>query len=298
MMVGEANYIHIITPTLDGRRRLVYHDLTYVIFIVFILLVPTLLMNLLVGLAVGDIESVQKNARLKRLAMQVEYFTTLEGKLPKSIKTRITLNEYSHYPNRARYEIFQSFKNLFYESFSTDKFSDDGGGNVDGGDSDSKNDFAYLLEEMTHQSRQMSNLSNKLEAQHDLLRSMLHRLDLEYGRRQSEVDDEIEDNGDDDDDETNGVSQADANKGGRSITNSSTSNEFHSASSRAHWHVVQARFAAIKKPKTRQIWQIGDEVRTNRRNSSTNYLLDSKPSASSLVNSPRTSFLLGASPKE
>lgn len=34
-------------------------------------LMPILLMNLLIGLAVGDIESVRRNAQLKRLAMQV-----------------------------------------------------------------------------------------------------------------------------------------------------------------------------------------------------------------------------------
>lgn len=35
------------------------------------ILMPILLMNLLIGLAVGDIESVRRNAQLKRLAMQV-----------------------------------------------------------------------------------------------------------------------------------------------------------------------------------------------------------------------------------
>lgn len=37
------------------------------------ILMPILLMNLLIGLAVGDIESVKKNAQLKRIAMQVDY---------------------------------------------------------------------------------------------------------------------------------------------------------------------------------------------------------------------------------
>lgn len=37
------------------------------------ILMPILLMNLLIGLAVGDIESVRRNAQLKRLAMQVNY---------------------------------------------------------------------------------------------------------------------------------------------------------------------------------------------------------------------------------
>lgn len=38
---------------------------------IFMVLMPILLMNLLIGLAVGDIESVRRNAQLKRLAMQV-----------------------------------------------------------------------------------------------------------------------------------------------------------------------------------------------------------------------------------
>lgn len=39
---------------------------------------PILLMNLLIGLAVGDIESVRRNAQLKRLAMQVVLHTELD----------------------------------------------------------------------------------------------------------------------------------------------------------------------------------------------------------------------------
>jgi len=41
-------------------------------------LMPILLMNLLIGLAVGDIESVRRNAQLKRLAMQVIHFNALQ----------------------------------------------------------------------------------------------------------------------------------------------------------------------------------------------------------------------------
>lgn len=40
-------------------------------------LMPILLMNLLIGLAVGDIESVRRNAQLKRLAMQVSEYNNL-----------------------------------------------------------------------------------------------------------------------------------------------------------------------------------------------------------------------------
>ena len=45
---------------------------TRAFFVVFVLIMPIIIMNLLVGLAVDDIKTVQENAILKRLAMQVQ----------------------------------------------------------------------------------------------------------------------------------------------------------------------------------------------------------------------------------
>jgi transient receptor potential cation channel subfamily A protein 1 len=42
--------------------------------LLFAIIMPILLMNLLVGLAIGDLMQIQKTARLKRLAMQVFFF--------------------------------------------------------------------------------------------------------------------------------------------------------------------------------------------------------------------------------
>ena len=54
-----------------GRRFLPFANAAFLLIIIFMVMMPILLMNLLVGLAVGDIETVRKNAALKRLAMQV-----------------------------------------------------------------------------------------------------------------------------------------------------------------------------------------------------------------------------------
>lgn len=45
--------------------------------IIFAILMPILLMNLLIGLAVGDIDTVRRNASMKRLAMQIQHHTDL-----------------------------------------------------------------------------------------------------------------------------------------------------------------------------------------------------------------------------
>lgn len=42
-----------------------------------------------VGLAVGDIESVQRNATLQRMAMQVSFVVEVEDKYPKIVTRRI-----------------------------------------------------------------------------------------------------------------------------------------------------------------------------------------------------------------
>lgn len=63
------------------------------------ILMPILLMNLLIGLAVGDIESVRRNAQLKRLAMQVVLHTELERKLPQMWLEKADRSELIEYPN-------------------------------------------------------------------------------------------------------------------------------------------------------------------------------------------------------
>lgn len=71
----------------------------------FMILMPILLMNLLIGLAVGDIESVRRNAQLKRLAMQVVLHTELERKLPQIWLERADRTELIEYPNNQKCKI-------------------------------------------------------------------------------------------------------------------------------------------------------------------------------------------------
>lgn len=68
----------------------------------FMILMPILLMNLLIGLAVGDIESVRRNAQLKRLAMQVVLHTELERKLPQMWLEKADKSELIEYPNNQK----------------------------------------------------------------------------------------------------------------------------------------------------------------------------------------------------
>lgn len=77
MMLGEIDFVGTyVQPYYKyGTDTLMLYPIpTFLILGLFMVLMPILLMNLLIGLAVGDIESVRRNAQLKRLAMQVKPF--------------------------------------------------------------------------------------------------------------------------------------------------------------------------------------------------------------------------------
>jgi transient receptor potential cation channel subfamily A member 1 len=88
MMLGEIDfvgtYVHPYYMA-EGHKWLPFPYPAFIILGLFMVLMPILLMNLLIGLAVGDIESVRRNAQLKRLAMQVTVPKTF-----RFLKTQIT----------------------------------------------------------------------------------------------------------------------------------------------------------------------------------------------------------------
>lgn len=68
MMLGEINFDGGYLEYSDGKHFRVFN---LILLLVFIIMMPILLMNLLVGLAIGDLMQIQQSARLKRLTLQV-----------------------------------------------------------------------------------------------------------------------------------------------------------------------------------------------------------------------------------
>lgn len=65
-------------------------------------MIETIWSTFQIGLAVGDIESVLKNAKLKRIAMQVQLHTELERKIPQKLIEFVDRTEHTVYPNQFR----------------------------------------------------------------------------------------------------------------------------------------------------------------------------------------------------
>ncbi len=68
MMLGELDYDRSYLENNDQQH---FNTINLIILLLFAIIMPILLMNLLVGLAIGDLMQIQQNARLKRLATQV-----------------------------------------------------------------------------------------------------------------------------------------------------------------------------------------------------------------------------------
>lgn len=105
MMLGEIDFL---STFLQPLRRMWHSNVHFWkqmvaatwFLIMFAVLMPILLMNLLIGLAVGDIETVRRNASMKRLSMQVEMHTNLERRIPKQLLHFVTKQEVFEYPNK------------------------------------------------------------------------------------------------------------------------------------------------------------------------------------------------------
>lgn len=68
MMLGELDYER---SYLENTHEQHFNLMNLIVLLIFAIIMPILLMNLLVGLAIGDLMQIQQNARLKRLATQV-----------------------------------------------------------------------------------------------------------------------------------------------------------------------------------------------------------------------------------
>ncbi|CAG9813072.1 unnamed protein product [Phaedon cochleariae] len=80
MMSGELEYEDVFFPE-DKQHGIRYPYTAHLMYLCFVLLVTVILTNLLVGLAVSDIQGLQQSAGLDRLVRQAELVAHLESML-------------------------------------------------------------------------------------------------------------------------------------------------------------------------------------------------------------------------
>ncbi|XP_067028260.1 transient receptor potential cation channel subfamily A member 1-like [Acropora muricata] len=104
MTLGELNYAEVFMPW----DKLEYATLTNILFFIFVLGMPIIIMNMLVGLAVGDIDKIQINAVLDRYVMQAELVLEMEEWVPSWLAKRANIGKYVEHPNQKSSKLFDS----------------------------------------------------------------------------------------------------------------------------------------------------------------------------------------------
>ncbi|KAK3088028.1 hypothetical protein FSP39_013681 [Pinctada imbricata] len=109
MMIGEYDYADVFYSDSDDFKD--HHPvMTFLMFIVFMIVMSIIIMNLLVGLAVDDIKAVQEKAALRRMAMQVDLALDVEKVVPDFIRKRVVVKCEKIAPNRSTMNPFLRFK--------------------------------------------------------------------------------------------------------------------------------------------------------------------------------------------
>ena len=96
-MLGEIDYAAFVRE--GSRGNLPYDDLTFLFVVTLAIIMAIVIVNLLIGLAVGDIENIRMNAIVEKRSIEVEVYTRLDYNLPKKFIMRVNKSSYTKYPN-------------------------------------------------------------------------------------------------------------------------------------------------------------------------------------------------------
>ncbi|KAJ7374941.1 Transient receptor putative cation channel sub A member 1 [Desmophyllum pertusum] len=99
MMLDNLQYDNIL---LKYNGSVANGLVLYILYIAYCFMMPIIFLNLLIGLAVGDIDTIRKTAALERYTSQVEHLSQLERAIPTFILNSVLVTEYVEYPNKPK----------------------------------------------------------------------------------------------------------------------------------------------------------------------------------------------------
>eukprot|EP00794_Sanderia_malayensis_P018713 gene18713-20601_t len=106
MMTGEFDYDNILTGKLGKRDvqkfpLIAFPTMSYMVFIAFLVFITLAFSNLLIGLAVGDIENIRKMATMTVQKQQLDFINSIRGVVPINLMRKyMTFKTYTDYLNK------------------------------------------------------------------------------------------------------------------------------------------------------------------------------------------------------
>lgn len=115
-LVAVTDYLGFASVEQDNGFR--FDVLTFLLLVVLVVLVPIVFINLLIGLAVGDIAAIQRDATISHLAVEVHALASLDKRLlPHRFTKHTSMRVHRHYPNKRTLAVSWLAK-LFHRSLN------------------------------------------------------------------------------------------------------------------------------------------------------------------------------------
>ncbi|XP_077862816.1 uncharacterized protein LOC102805597 [Saccoglossus kowalevskii] len=169
MTIGEFDYADIFHTDTSLEP---FEASSRIVFVIFLFLMPIVLINLMIGISVGDIEGVQKGAFLRRLAMQVELITDIDRKMPLCFQRKVYAREVMVEPNKKNDTRINKVIRFFIGSSNDTEFV-----SISDKDRD-KMRLEELKQEIIKQKLSQRQVCNILQQQTEMLRKISEKLDI------------------------------------------------------------------------------------------------------------------------
>ncbi|XP_068676235.1 transient receptor potential cation channel subfamily A member 1-like isoform X4 [Montipora foliosa] len=173
MTLGELDYEN---DFIKASPKPHYPEAVNIVFVLFVLAMPIILMNMLIGLAVGDIDKIQQKSVMERYVMQVELLLEIEESLPQWILRRVQVDKHEEFPNRS-----SKLQTKIYEMII-------GFGKAEsmGDDNALPPAVTQIIEKVAEQESKINDIHEMLKEQSKLLKAIGQREGLEdTGNRKS-----------------------------------------------------------------------------------------------------------------
>ncbi|XP_054762960.2 transient receptor potential cation channel subfamily A member 1-like [Lytechinus pictus] len=188
MMLGEFNKDDIFNA---DQSLAPYGVMVYVLFMTFLFLMPMVINNLTIGIAVGDIEGIQKKAFIKRNSIQADYVYHLEGKFPLWLQRLLYQPDFIVKVTKNRLKYLSWF------------FPKEDAAFVETDDKSEPRNSEHVLEELQRHKAALSSLKLMMKQQGDILRRMADKDGVQSRLQDFEALDELYDDPPADEDDKN-----------------------------------------------------------------------------------------------
>ncbi|XP_068698482.1 transient receptor potential cation channel subfamily A member 1-like isoform X2 [Montipora foliosa] len=174
MMIGELDFGAIFIDTMEENSRDHQNPLNpfpsigFLFLFICLFLLTVALMNLLVGLAVGDIETIQKYATINRMEIQLQYQFEIEEAYPNFITRRAYQIEYVEKPNEAKLDSFHRVMQWLQARYAEENPSPVNGSELSA--------LSEIKAEMTKNRKRMKSMTAILEEQDKLIKTLAVKL--------------------------------------------------------------------------------------------------------------------------